>query len=614
MSGFVSGLNGESATLGNPGQRRLSAIWALLTPRRRRQLQLTMALMLIGALAELLTIGAVLPFLAIIADRADAARQPLVGTVIGWLGGAGAADLVWRAAALLVAMAVLGAIVRLLLSWATYKFVFRVGHDLGTAIYARMLRQPYGFYVTRNSSEVVAGVEKVQSVIFSVLLPLMQGVVAGVIALFIIVALFFINPFVALISAAFMIVLYAVVSLATGNILRRNSRLVSEMQTERIKQVQEGLGGIRDILLDQSQYVYEASFRHLDNDLRNAQSLNGFIGAAPRFVVESAGIVLIAFVALYMNAQPGGVLAALPMLGALALGAQRLLPLLQLVYFAWSQYAGTSHLLDDVVALTNAPVISGRLRDLRHPVPAFRKDVRFDSVTFGYGDQPPILDRVDLLISKGERVGLLGSTGSGKSTLLDLLMGLLDPGGGRVLVDGRPVNDDNRADWQAQIAHVPQVIYLSDSTIAANIAFGEAVGEIDHDRVREAAERAQIRSFIDALPQGFGTIVGERGVRLSGGQRQRIGIARALYKRAPLLILDEATSALDDATEEAVINAISASGRDITIIMIAHRLSSLRTCDRLFRIEAAKVIADVSLDATTGKTAALSRRTSGRWQ
>lgn len=569
----------------------LAAIYKAMSPRRRGQLYLTLALMLLGAIAELMTIGIVIPFLAIIAAPERVASMPILGPMLVRIGWDGRGEAVLGITLILAAIAAVAGVVRLVLAWVSQKFVFRLGHDIGVQIYARMLRQPYSFYVQRNTSEVLAGLEKIQSVIFSVLLPTVQGFVAAVVALCIIALLTAINPLVAIVSALAMGLVYFAVSLATRKLLRHNSQVIAVMQTERIQQVQEGLGGIRDILLDQSQPVFEESLRKLDNALRHAQTVNVFVGIAPRFAVESAGIILIAFLSLSMSSMHGGLIAALPTLGALALGAQRLLPLLQQVYVGWSQFVGSFGLLADVVALLEAPVVSSVPRDRSHPPTPFRASVRFAGVGYRY----PVSDdfalrNIDLVIAKGEKIGLVGRTGGGKSTLLDLAMGLLDPTEGQILVDDVAIDDGNRANWQAQIAHVPQFIYLSDSSISANIAFGEPPDQIDHAQVRAAAVQAQIADFIESLPQSYDTPVGERGIRISGGQRQRIGIARALYKRASILILDEATSALDDTTEKTVIDALSTPERSVTMLMIAHRVSTLARCDRLVEVENGRIV------------------------
>ncbi len=573
----------------------LASLYALFDRRRRRQLFLTLLLMIVGAAAELITIGAALPFLALIADPArasDIAAVRIVFDLLGWTPGETS---IAEAAALLVGAALIAAAVRLWLSWVSQAFVFRVGHDLGVAVFSRALRQPYLYHVERNSSEVIAAVEQAQIVLFQVLLPLMQGAVAAFMAIFILAFLIAIDPVTASAAALAMACLYVALSLAAQRVLTRNSRIFAETHQKRIRQVQEGLGGIRDILIDRSQPVFEKSFRESDDRLRRAQMVNSFLTTAPRLVIEAGAIVLIALLALYMSQQPGGIMRAIPVLGALAIGAQRLLPLLQLIYHAWSKTAGSLRIVVDIAELLALPSQDEDEGEAAADLPRFSNEIAFDKVGFRYpGGRDYALEGIDFAIRKGERIGLLGETGSGKSTLLDLVMGLLQPASGTISVDGVRLDGGMRRHWQSQIAHVPQFIYLSDAPIAENIAFGIPPEEIDLDRVREAAIMAEIAAFVEGLPESYLTPVGERGVRLSGGQRQRIGIARALYKQAPVLILDEATSALDNETEAKVMANLAASDSDLTILMVAHRLSTLAACDRLIRLSGGRIVASGS--------------------
>jgi ATP-binding cassette subfamily B protein len=292
--------------------------------------------------------------------------------------------------------------------------------------------------------------------------------------------------------------------------------------------------------------------------------------------------------------QRGSGAAVIPLLGALALGAQRLLPALQQVYSGWSSLIGYNTAMQAVLALLSQPLPPQV--QVVEPL-QLGQSIRLDSVHFSYGhDQPKVLHGVNLQIRRGERIGLIGSTGSGKSTMMDLLMGLLPPTAGQLLVDGADLHDPEHPDrlmaWRASIAHVPQSIYLADSSIAENIAFGVPSEYIDLALVKQAAAQAQIASFIESNPEGYESFVGERGIRLSGGQRQRIGLARALYKKARVLVLDEATSALDTRTEETVMKAINGLSESLTVIMIAHRLSTLKSCDRVIRLEHGSVSSD----------------------
>jgi ABC-type multidrug transport system fused ATPase/permease subunit len=492
-------------------------------------------------------------------------------------------------AAVLILVAIVSVSLRLTLVWVSQNFVFAVAHDLALQIYDRTLHQPYGYHVMRNSSETLSGLEKVQYVLGNVMLPAMLGSTAAVVALFILGALIAVDPTTSLVACACFVCLYAIVSVTTRHRLDRNSGIIAGALKARVQTLQEGLGGIRDVLLDHSQPIFVAKFARLDDRFRQAQAANQFIGAAPRYVVEGGGVVLIALLTVYVSDRPGGVVAALPMLGALALGAQRLLPLVQQVYFSASQIYGNRSVLDDVAVLLDLPMPVPRSGT---PMPELADAIRFERVVFAYpsGDRPAVRD-ITLTIPKGARIGLVGKSGSGKSTLVDLLIGLLDPTDGRVTIDGRALDEAAKPSWQAQIAHVPQAIFLSDSSIAANIAFGRDADEIDIELVRAAAIEADLDAFVQSLPARYDTMVGERGIRLSGGQRQRIGIARALYKRANVLVFDEATSALDDETEASVMAAIAGLPRHLTLISIAHRVSTLRMCDTIVRLREGEIVA-----------------------
>lgn len=579
-------------TPNTPGRPTLAScmrtLVASLPARRRVQLWLLLLLMVLGAFAEVLSLGAIVPFLALLTDPARALQEPWVARLVAAFGLDPAVDIRWHLTVLFALTAVVAGLVRLLLIYAIAKFNFGMGHELSAEVYRRTLYQPYEVHVARNSSEIIGGIQKVDLVVWLVF-TLLSAISAGVMAVFIVVALMVVDPLVASGALLGFGVFYTAVTVSTRKQLGINSRTINVTYNTRVQAVQEGLGGIRDVLLDHSQYMFAHRFNEIDWPLRQAQASNTIIEPSPRFALEALAMVVFAFIGFYLTQQSGGFVAAIPTLGALALGAQRLMPLLQQIYKGWVSVGGGRDVLQEVTGLLQQPV-SMDAGSWIAPL-QLNDRIQLRDVSFRYQPgMPLVLKGLDLTISKGARVGFIGTTGSGKSTAMDLLMGLLAPTSGSVCVDGVPLDDTTRLAWQRSIGHVPQAIFLADGSFAQNIAFGLEPARIDLDRVQDAARRAQIASFIESGPEGYHAVVGERGVRLSGGQRQRIGIARALYKDVEVLVLDEATSALDSETEAAVMQAIDGLGDDLTIMIIAHRLSTLHNCSCIFEMNEGRIV------------------------
>jgi len=565
-----------------------------LSGRRKRQLALLALVTLAAAVAELVSLGSVLPFLAVLTEPNRFWQHPVVESLAPLMGWASPADLLIPASVLFALAAVLAAGVRLLNLWLGGRLAAAIGSDLSCEAYRRTLFQPYAVHVQRNSSAVINSVtsQTVRTVaaLNAVLLMATSALVAS--ALFF--GLLLIDWGVALSAAALLGGVYVVIGAFSSRELIRNSESRTSAGRESVRALQEGLGAIRDVLLDGTQEAYLTIYRRSDRPIRQLDARNVFISQFPRYVLESLGLLGIGFLAVLLVIQRGSGAIAVPLLGSFALGAQRLLPALQQAYGSWSTLKSYNADLAGVLGMLEQPVPS--LLKASRPT-AFAQGLQFYKVRFRYHPEAPdVLRGLSFSIPKGQRVGIIGSTGSGKSTTVDLLMGLLDPTDGQILVDGLPLHDPAHPErlpaWRAAIAHVPQSIYLADNSIAENIAFGVPPETIDHSRVRLAAEQAQIAAFIEASPAGYDSFVGERGIRLSGGQRQRLGIARALYKQASVLILDEATSALDTATELSVMEAINQLSRNLTVVMIAHRLSTVSQCDRVIRLEHGRVVAD----------------------
>jgi ATP-binding cassette, subfamily B, bacterial PglK len=542
--------------------------------------------MVIASLAEIISIGAVLPFLGVITAPEHVYQHALMQPIIQILALTEPRQLILPLTILFIAGALIAGVIRLILLYAMTRLSFATGADLSINIYRRTLFQEYEVHVSRNSSEVINGIiTKTNSVIGGIILPTLKLISSIILLIGIMGALFAINSTIALSVSISFGLLYWLVIRFTKTHLKNNSKTIADQSTQMIKSLQEGLGGVRDVLVHGVQQFYCKLYRNADLPLRRASGNNVFISGSPRYAMEAIGMAFIAGLAYLLTLQEDGMVTAIPVLGALALGAQRLLPALQLAYASYSTIKGSKSSFEDVLNLLDQPLPEYADQSPPEPIP-FVKEIKLNNLNFRYIEGSPwVLKNINLSLKKGGRIGFMGETGSGKSTLLDIIMGLLPATEGGLIIDNQIINTQNRRAWQAHIAHVPQNIFLSDSTIEENIAFGIAKELIDHQRVKKAAQQAQIAQLIEQWKDGYQTFVGERGVRLSGGQRQRIGIARALYKQADVLIFDEATSALDNETEHAVMHAIEDLGEEVTILIIAHRLTTLKGCDKIIKLE-----------------------------
>ena len=563
----------------------LRLFWSHLSALRKKQFWLIFILMIVASLSEAVSIGAILPFLGALIEPDQIYQHTLAQPIIRIFNINSPEQLIFPLTIVFICAALIAGLVRLILLYVITRFEQAVGADLSIRIYRLTLYQDYSTHISQNSSDIINSITgKTNIVVMGVLAPTLALTSSIIILIGIMSILLAINIEIALISFGIFGFIYWGISLYTRQRLLKNSQCISIESTKIIKSLQEGLGGIRDVLIDGSQNFYCKLYGSADLPLRRASANNSFINSAPRFLIEALGMTLIAGLAYAMSQQADGLVTTIPVLGVLAMGAQRLLPTLQLVYRSIGSMRGSYASFQDILELLNQP-----LPDHVHKFPVipitFNKKISINNLSFRYSvDSPWILENVNLNIDKGKCIGFVGETGSGKSTLLDIIMGLLTPTRGTLMVDEKVVTIENCRNWQAHVAHVPQNIYLSDTTIEENIAFGQSTDQIDHDRVRWASHQARISELIESWPKQYQTFVGERGVRLSGGQRQRIGIARALYRKANVLILDEATSALDNKTEKEVMKAIEGLEGKLTVLIIAHRITTLKKCDQIIEL------------------------------
>ena len=566
----------------------LLGIWKHLSLRRRLQLQALLLLMLASGVAEAGSLAAAVPFLAVLSNPQSLWEVPMVQSIAVGLGFTKPEALLLPVTLVFGFAAVLAAAVRLMNLWANGRLAAAIGSDLSCEAYERTLYQPYAVHLQRNSSAVITAITTQIAQTVQAIESTLQLATSSVVALGLMGVLLVIDWTVACTAIVVFGTAYGLLSVTIRRTLAANSLAIAVASKDQLKSLQEGLGAIRDVLLNGNQNTFLGIYQGIDRPMRRRMARIGFLGSFPRYGLEALGLLLIALLALLLSWQRGSSQSVILTLGSLALGSQRLLPALQQVYACWAAIRAYGAGLEQVLTMLNQSLPNQSFVNSRSPF-LLAHSIQFDELSFCYSEESPwVINGIHFEIRRGERIGLIGSTGSGKTTIVDLLMGLLEPNQGRILIDGLDLHDPNYphrlSEWRAAISHVPQNIFLTDSSIAENIAFGVPRQQIDQKRVRQAAEQAQIAGFVEDSPQGYETFVGERGVRLSGGQRQRIGIARALYRQASVIVLDEATSALDTATEEEVMRALESLSRNLTIVMIAHRLSTLSRCDRIFEL------------------------------
>lgn len=561
-------------------------LWPHIEPKRRRQFLMLLILMIFSSVAEVFSLGAVVPFLGVLSSPEIFFQNLSFKPLIDFFDIKNSGELLFLVTVIFIISSLAAGLLRLLLLQFNTKLSFLAGADLSSEIYRRTLNQPYDVHISRNSSEIIDGiVTKSNTVIYSIILPFLNLISSFLLLISILLVLFYINPLVTLLSLFSFGLIYLLIMKLVKKRLQINGITIAKDSVLVLKSLQEGLGGIRDILLDGTQNVYCEIYGASDKSLRKAQANNLFIGLSPRFAMEAIGMSLIAILAYKITQKSdGGGALVFPLLGSFALGAQRLLPLLQQSFNSWSALQGNRQsFIETIQLLKHQP--PKRLKR-KSKLINFKENINFKNISFKYHTNSKlILKNINFNVTKGSSIGFIGVTGSGKSTLLDIFMGLLKPTYGVMSIDGNKVDSTNISSWQKLIAHVPQSIFLSDTTISENIAFGINKNEIDFNRVKLAAKRASIDKDIESWPLKYDTKVGERGVRLSGGQRQRIGIARALYKNAQVIILDEATSALDVKTEKELMKTIDELNKDITCLIVAHRFSTLKNCKYIYELK-----------------------------
>jgi len=570
----------------------IKKVWSFLSRSERRQGILLFMFMIVGMLLECLGVGLVIPVITTIMSQDITNDFPFLLPVLEFFGNPEQATVVIGAMTILVAVFLIKNGFLAFLAWGQAHFAYGVVAHLSERLLVTYLRQPYTFHLQRNSAQLIRNIiGEVNLFGFNYFLPGLNVITEGLVMFGLCALLLTIEPLGTLIVLLVLIGVCAVFRHSTSRLLIRHGETRQKYDGLRVQLIQEALGGVKDIKILGREDDFLDQFHRHNTQWMIAGRFQRIIQRLPALSVELIAVTALSVMVVVMLSSGRTPDMVLPTLGLFAAAAFRLMP-------------SSSRILSSLQSMRfGLPVIEILHQDLHLDVPSQKKEndhedavnhflnnIRLSEVTFVYeGMSDPTLSEISLSIRQGESVGFIGPSGSGKSTLVDVILGLLSPHGGDVAVDDENIQLDLNK-WQKQIGYVPQSIFLTDDTLRRNIAFGLPDDQIDEGAIRSSIKVAQLDQFVGGLPEGLETIVGERGVRLSGGQRQRIGIARALYHRPSVLVLDEATSALDTTTESEVMQVVTALQGSKTLLIVAHRYSTVARCDRIYRLEHGRIV------------------------
>jgi ABC-type multidrug transport system fused ATPase/permease subunit len=575
-----------------PADSVFAKIWRVLGPADRRLAAWVLAGMVVGMLTETLSIGAVIPALTLFAGPEAASRSPKLTALLEWFGNPNEAELIVGGLLLLLALYAIKTLILVALAWQQARFLASIRENLSRRLFKTYLTQPWPFFLQRNSAQLIRNNTTEIAMFVQGCTGMLSACAEGSVTLGIAILLMWVEPLAVVVVGLMLAFATWALQATLRERLTRWGKMRHRADGLRVKALQQGITGVREVKVFGRESEFLEHFRVAESQASHAMRMQTFAGHLPRLWYEFLAVAGVAVLGVVLYVQGVPVTSLLPRLGLFAVAAFRLMPSLNRIVASLQsiQYLEpTVNVLASELALPSPAVQPAT----PHRLP-LKHEIRLDGISFSYpAAHRPALRNISLTIATGSSVGLIGESGAGKSTLVDLLLGLLEPDSGRITVDGRDIRTDLRA-WQNSIGYVPQAIFLTDDTIQANVAFGLPADRMDGEAVHRALVAAQLDVFVAGLPDGIHTVVGERGVRLSGGQRQRIGIARALYWDPPILVLDEATSALDTATEAGVMAAVNDLHGRKTLIIIAHRMSTVAHCDELFRLSRGALVGDAT--------------------
>lgn len=604
----------------DPGRRdmleTLRKLNALLDPRDRGKVGLLAILMIVTAFMQTVGIASVMPFLAVLSDPAMVHDNDMLRIAYDWLGFESTSSFLYFLGLAAFVLFVTGTALQALNQWAITRFTHMQQYELSRRLMGDYLARPFTFFLNRNSGDLAKTVlQETTQAINGALLPMLRLVSQGLLALFIIGLLVAAQPWLAMIVAVSLGGIYGGIYVMARTWLNRIGEDRVEANRERFTAAAEAFAGAKEIRLLGRERDYLERYRHPSKRFASHQANAMLLQNLPQYAIEAIAFGGVLLLVLFLMAGDGGLAQALPLIGLYALAGRQLIPAFQKIFQQIASLRFNTAAVDNILKdLGSRPDSTPMIERHDKPKPlAPSMSIEVKGLSYHYpGHEQPALKDVSLEIPARTTVGFVGSSGAGKSTLVDLLLGLLEPDEGQILIDGEPLTRNNARNWQAALGYVPQHIFLADQSVAANIALGVPEDRIDQAAVERAARLANLHNFVTTeLPRGYATIIGERGTRLSGGQRQRIGIARALYRDPDVLFFDEATSALDNATERAVMDALHNLSGQKTVVLIAHRLSTVRPCSRIFVFEQGHLMDEGVWEDLSDRSASFQRLAAG---
>ena len=579
----------------------LRLLRGLLDRHEQRRALLLLAMIILMGFAESARVASIVPFVAVIADARVMETNPYLAVAYQWLGFESPKAFLFILGLVMFAITLGTLAFTALTAWATIRFTAMRNYRLSRDLFKIFINRPYEWFLRRHSADLGKSVlSEVNQVIGSALMPFMSLITGSVTAAFMVMLLLIADPLLAILVSFSLGGGYALIYAVSRRYLTRIGKERVEANSQRFRISAEAFGGIKDVKVLSLEKTFISRFEVPSRRFVTQQAASDVIGEMPQYGLQALAFAIVLVIVWYQLAVRDNVGQALPVIALYALAGSRLMPALQKVYQSVSKLRYAKPALDALHRDLTEPQVRGGnapKEDSAQPL-GLNNRLEISAVSYRYpGSATQALHGLSLSIPARVAVGLVGQTGAGKTTLVDVILGLLKPEAGQLSVDGVPITDANRRAWQRTIGYVPQHIFLADDTVVANIAFGVALRDIDMAEVERAARIANLHDFVAGeLEQGYDTLIGERGIRLSGGQRQRVGIARALYRDPDLLIMDEGTSSLDNITERAVMEAVNNLARAKTIILIAHRLTTVRNCDRIFLLERGQVSASGTYD------------------